>query len=145
MYKTFHNNIKCFSLVTGYLNLLRSFYYTSSNGDIEDHNYGVADQAIIKFQNFCKKTVKEIEKLLNNQNAEVNFDTKDLEKIKKMVNLLNKSASEGILEDLIKNIEKISHFISFLVNDFSKKNINQVDLREIKAEIVFFKYQIYLS
>jgi hypothetical protein len=145
MYKNFYNNIKCFSLVIGHLNLLRSFYYSSANGDTEDKNYILADLAIIKFRNFCKKTVKEIEKLLSNQDAEVAFDIKDLEKIRKLVNSIDKAASDGIMEDLFKNLDKINHFIEFLINVFPKKDLNQVDLREIKNEIVFFKYQIYLS
>jgi hypothetical protein len=145
MYKNFYSNIKCFSLVIGHLNLLRSFYYSAANGDIEDKNYLSADLAIVNFRNFCKKTVKEIEKLLANQDAEVSFDVKDLEKVKKLVNSIDKAASEGIVEDLFKNLDKVSHFIDFLINVFPKKDLNQVDLREIKSEVIFFKYQIYLS
>jgi hypothetical protein len=145
MYKNFHNHIKCFSLVTGHLNLLRSFYYSASNTDITDQSYIIADQAIVKFKDFCKKTIKEVEKLLSNQHAEVSFDIKDLEKVKKLVTSIEKAASEGIVDDLFKNMDKITGFINFLVNDFPKKNLNQVDLREIKNEIVFFKYQTYLS
>ncbi len=58
---------------------------------------------------------------------------------------MNKAASDGIIDDLFKNLEKINHFIHFLIHDFPKKNLNQVDLREIKTEVVFFKYQTYLS
>jgi len=145
MYKKFYNNIKYFSLVIGHLNLLRSFYYSAANGDIEDKSYLLADMAIVKFRNFCKKTVKEIEKLLANQDAKVSFDVKDLEKVKTLVNSINKVASEGIVENLFENLDKVNHFIDFLINVFPKKDINQVDLREIKSEVVFFKYQIYLS
>ena len=145
MYKKFSNNIKYFSLAIGQLNLLRSFYYSSANGDVEDASYVSADLTVTKFKNFCKKTVKEIEKLLSNQDAEVKFDIKDLEKIKKLVNSINKSASDGMVENLLVSLDKINHFVDFLINVFPKKDINQVDLREIKNEIVFFKYQIYLS
>jgi hypothetical protein len=145
MYKSFYKSIRCFSLVIGHLNLLRSFYYSLADGNVDDKNYKSADLAISKFKNFCKNVVKEIEKLLINQSAEVNFEIKDLDNIKKIVNSFNKPASEGIIDDLFKNLDNINHFIDFLTNIFPHKDINQVDLREIKNELVFFKYQIYLS
>lgn len=145
MYKIFYENIRYFSLVIGHLNLLRSFYYSLSNGNIDDENYKSADLIILKFRNFCKNTVKEIEKLLINQGAEVNFEIHKLDNIKKIVNSFKKPASEGIVDDLFKNLDNINNFVDFLTNVFPNKDINQVDLREIKNEVVFFKYQIYLS
>ncbi len=145
MYKNFHNSIKCFSLVMGHLNLLRSLYYSAANGYVEDKSYIAADLAVVKFRNFCKKTIKEIEKLLSDQDSKVMFDVKDLDKIRKLTDLIKENASDGIIDDLYDNLNKINHFIDFLINDFPKKNLNQVDLKGVKNEVIFFKYQIYLS
>jgi hypothetical protein len=145
MYKIFHNNIKHFSLVIGYLNLLRSFYYGASNGNVEDQSYLTADHAITMFKSFCKDAIKEIEKLLINQEAQVKFDLTILTKINELVNSIPKPASEGIKDEIAENIGKVNKFIHFLTNEFAHKIISQVDLRTIQTEINVFKYQTYLS
>lgn len=145
MYKIFYNYIKVFSLVIGYLNLLRSFYYTSSNNNVEDPSYLIAEEAIVRFKSFCKKTIKEIEKLLESQNVSVTFDLTELVEIKKLVSSISKPASQGMLQEIMDNLGQINNFISFLTSEFPERSLNQVDLRDIKTEINLFKYQIYLS
>ncbi|MES2677879.1 MAG: hypothetical protein V4612_06195 [Pseudomonadota bacterium] len=144
MYKIFHNNIKHFSLIIGYLNLLRSFYYSSAEGNTEDKSYIIADKMIERFKNFCKKTIKEIEKLIEDPSLTTSLNTKDLKEIVKLMNSLAKPASQGLIQEIGDSILQIEKFIDFLLNDFPEKTINQVDLRAIKTTVKVFKYQIYL-
>jgi hypothetical protein len=145
MYKQFHNNIKLLSLVIGYLNLVRSFYYQSANGNVDDADYMTADENIYSFKMFCRNFIRQIEILLKDQNAQVKFVTEKLEKIETAIESASKPASQGIVEEIFTSFEEIREFVDFLCNKFSSKVIDRVDLKEIKTELKVFKYQIYLS
>ena len=145
MYKNFHQNINNFSLMMGNLNLLRSFYFNEKNGDDSGKEYENSDQAVTQFKAFCQKVIAEVEKALLNSDYKIDLTNKELELIKNSISSIEGSVSNDIIKNILENLDKVNCFTEFLITDFSNKDSDPVDLREIKSLITILKYQTYLS
>lgn len=145
MYKKFRHYIQNLSLVIGYLNLLNSFYCDNNKNNSKDADCIIVNQAMLKFKNLCKSIIKEVEKLIEHQQSEISLNNKDLIEIEKLLHSVFKPASQGRLQEIIEGLNDVNEFINFLINDFPSKNVDRVDLRDIKTEILLFKYQVYMS